>query len=87
MIIEDFRNGDPVPVYRRLRDSGRQMPDGLSYVASWVTTDLNRCYQVVECDDREPLDEWMSGWADLVQFEVVPVLGSSDAANLIAPRL
>ena len=42
MIIEDFHNCDPVPVYRRLRDKGRQMPDGLTYRGSWATTDLKR---------------------------------------------
>ena len=87
MIIEDFRDGDAVPVYRRFRDSGRLAPEGLSYVASWVTSDLKRCYQVMECDDRALLDEWMSRWADLVRFEVIPVITSAEAAAAIAPRL
>ena len=87
MILEDFRGGDAAPVYRRLRDSGRQVPEGLTYVASWVTTDLTSCYQVMECDDRALLDEWMSRWADLVRFEVVPVITSAEAAAAIAPRL
>lgn len=87
MIIEDFRDGDSVPVYRRFRDSGRQAPEGLTYVASWVTSDLGRCYQVMECDDRTLLDEWMSRWADLVHFEVIPVITSAEAAVAIAPRL
>ncbi len=29
MVIETFRKGDPVPVYRRFRDRGRLMPNGL----------------------------------------------------------
>ena len=87
MIIEDLRDGDAVPVYRRLRDSGRQAPEGLSYVASWVTQDLTCCFQVMECDDRALLDEWMSRWTDLVRFDVVPVITSSEAADTIAPRL
>ncbi len=87
MIIEDFRDGDAVPVYRRLRDSGRQAPDGLRYVASWVTRDLTRCYQVMECDDRALLEDWTSGWTDLVRFDVVPVITSSEAATALAPRL
>ena len=87
MVIEDFRNGDAVPVYRRLRDSGRLAPDGLTYVTSWVTPDLMRCYQVMECSDRELLDDWISRWADLVRFDVVPVITSAEAAALIAPRL
>ena len=80
MVIEDFRDGDAAPVYRQLRDSGRMMPEGLTYVSSWVTSDLKRCYQVMECEDRALLDEWMSSWEDLVRFEVVSVVTSADAA-------
>ena len=65
LVIERFRGGDPVPVYRRFRDSGRLMPDGLRYAGSWVTEDLAVCYQVMECDDRRQLDEWMDNWRDL----------------------
>jgi hypothetical protein len=85
VVIETFRNGDPVPVYRRFRDHGRLTPPGLEYVASWVTTDLRRCYQVMECDDRKLLDEWIARWADLAAFEVVPVVTSAEAAARV-PR-
>jgi hypothetical protein len=87
LVIERFRGGDPVPVYRRFRDHGRLAPDGLRYVASWVTADLLRCYQVMECEERELLAQWMARWEDLVEFEVVPVLTSADAAAALAPRL
>jgi hypothetical protein len=86
MIIEDFK-GDPVPVYRRFREEGRLMPDGLSYVASWVTADLQRCYQVMECADPALLQQWFDRWSDLVRYEVIPVVTSADAAAMIAPRL
>jgi hypothetical protein len=59
MIIEHFRDGDPVPVYRRFRDRGRLAPEHLQYVASWVTTDLKHCYQVMSCDDPAALEAWM----------------------------
>lgn len=87
MIIERFRDADPVPVYRRFRDEGRLAPDGLRYIDSWVTEDLERCYQLMECDDRRLLDEWMSRWRDLVDFEVIPVITSPAAAAAVAPRL
>ena len=79
MIIEHFRNGDARPVYERFRDRGRMMPDGLAYVSSWITDDLAHCYQVMECDDRRLLEEWMSHWDDLMEFEVVPVITSAEA--------
>jgi hypothetical protein len=87
MIIENFRNGDPKPVYRRFRERGRLAPDGLRYVSSWVTEDRRRCYQVMECDDRALLEQWMAQWSDLVEFEVIPVTTSDAAARAIAPEL
>ena len=85
LIIERFK--DPAAVYRRFRDKGRLAPDGLNYVASWVSADLTRCYQIMECDDRRFLDAWIANWNDLVDFEVVPVMTSAEAAAAIAPRL
>lgn len=80
MVIEHFRDGDPRPVYRRFREQGRLAPEGLAYVSSWVTTDLARCYQVMECDDRALLDAWIARWSDLVEFEVIEVITSQEAA-------
>ena len=87
MIVEHFRGGDPVPVYRRFRDRGRLAPEGLRYVASWVTQDLQRCYQVMECEDPGLLEEWMATWSDIVHFEVTPVITSAEASATVAPRL
>ncbi len=84
--VEHFK-GDPVPVYRRFRDQGRLAPDGLRYVNSWVTSDLQRCYQVMECDDPGLLRMWIDRWKDLVDFEIVPVVTSAEAAATITPRL
>ncbi len=79
MIIEHFRNGDAAPVYQRFRERGRMAPEGLQYIASWVTNDLQRCFQVMECDDEALLAEWMSRWDDLVELEVIPVITSAEA--------
>jgi len=87
VIVETFRDGDPLPVYRRFRDRGRLAPEGLRYVASWVSHDLTRCFQVMECEDRALLDEWMANWRDLVDFEVIPAMTSAEAAATVAPRL
>lgn len=87
MVIEHFRDGDPAPVYRRFRERGRLMPDGVRYVNSWVTADLARCYQVMECDDRALLDAWVASWKDLVEFEVIPVITSPQALAAVEPRL
>ena len=87
MVIEHYRNGDALPVYRRFRDQGRLAPDGLRYVNSWVTGDLRHCYQLMECDDPQLLTQWTERWKDLVDFEVHPVVTSAEAAASVAPRL
>ena len=83
VIVERFRLG-PRPVYARFRERGRLAPDGLRYVTSWVASDGDRCYQVMECEERVLLDEWMAAWEDLVDFEVIPVISSADAAAKFA---
>jgi hypothetical protein len=87
MIIERFRNRDPGPVYRRFRDQGRLAPDGLKYISSWVTQDMDRCYQLMECEDHPILEQWMARWGDLIEFEVIPVVTSAQAVERITPRL
>ncbi len=86
MVLEKFK-GDPVPVYRRFRDQGRLAPEGLRYVSSWVTQDLQRCFQIMECHDPNLLQEWIEHWKDLVDFEVVPIVTSAEAVAVIEPML
>jgi uncharacterized protein DUF3303 len=87
MAIEHFKGGDAVPVYRRFRDRGRLAPEGLGYLASWVDTKLERCYQLMETDDPRLLEEWIARWSDLIDIEVHPVISSAEAVERIAPRL
>ena len=86
MVVEHFRDGDPLPVYRRFRDRGRLAPDGLQYVSSWVDEKLATCFQLMETDDRDVLDQWMANWNDIVEFEVYAVMSSKDAAERVALR-
>ena len=85
MVVEHFKGGDAVPVYRWFRERGRMAPDGLEYVSSWVDDKLARCFQVMETNDRRLLDEWMANWSDLIDFEVHPIVTSQEAAEKIAP--
>ena len=86
LVIERYRNGDPAPVYARFHAQGRLAPDGLTYVSSWVTTDLAVCYQVMETADRALLDQWNARWSALVDFEVIAVVTSAEAAAAAAAR-
>jgi Protein of unknown function (DUF3303) len=87
MIVEHFKNQDAVPVYQRFRDKGRLAPEGLTYVSSWVDTSLQKCFQIMETDDRTLIDAWIANWADIVDFDVFPIMTSKEAAEKISPHL
>ena len=87
MVIENFRSGDAVAVYRRFRDRGRLAPVGLSYISSWVNEKLDRCYQLMQTENRALLDQWIFNWSDIVEFEVHPVISSEEAFEKIRLRL
>jgi hypothetical protein len=78
MVIERFKRGDPQPIGERFKRSGRMLPEGVNYLASWIDSASMRCFQVMEAPDRQLLDAWIARWDDLVDFEVVPVLTSAD---------
>ena len=83
MIIEHFRPGQAPAIYRRFRDRGRMAPEGLRYLASWVDLDFRRCFQVMEADREQDLKAWTANWEDLIDFEIVLVRTSADAAAAI----
>ncbi|TMR32393.1 DUF3303 domain-containing protein [Nonomuraea zeae] len=88
MVIERFRDDDMIPVYERLRDSGRMLPEGLTYLGSWVEPNFSRCFQLMECDDLRLLQQWTLGWRGCgVTFEIVPVVGGQETRDVVAPFL
>lgn len=87
MVIERFKNRDAAAVYRRYREHGRMMPDGLIYVDSWVESNYDRCFQLMACDDANLFHQWTAHWEDLVEFQIVPVVTSKEASEAIAARL
>ncbi|HJQ56941.1 MAG TPA: DUF3303 family protein [Vineibacter sp.] len=87
MVIETFRNQDGKAVYRRFRDKGRMVPPGLTFVSSWISADLGRCFQIMECDDVTLLQRWVTEWSDLIAFEIVPVVPGKDTAAALADQL
>ena len=86
MVIEHFRPGQAPEVYRRFRERGRMMPEGVRYVSSWIDLHFQRCFQVMEADDEALLREWMAHWEDLMDFELVPVQTSAEAVAIMASR-
>ena len=87
MVIEHFKGRDPAPIYARLQQQGRSMPEGLRYVDSWVEANFDRCFQLMECDDPRLFQEWIVHWRDLMEFEIMPVVPSQETAEGIARQL
>lgn len=84
MVVETFK--DEAEIYRRFREKGRMMPDGLKYVSSWIQMDFKKCYQLMETDDARLFDQWMANWRDIVEFEIFPVMTSVEAAKKSAEK-
>lgn len=87
MVVETFRNQDARAIYRRLREKGRLMPDGLKFVSSWVAADLGRCFQLMEADDITLLQRWIASWSDLMAFEIVPVVSGKETTEALSGDL
>lgn len=88
MVIESFRDQDMVPVYQRVRQAGRSLPEGLRYIDSWVEPNFARCFQLMETDDLTLLQRWILQWRGLgVAFEIVPVVPSKDTRAVVEPLL
>ena len=86
MVVEKFRNQDGKAVYRKLR-SGRGLPDGLTFVTSYVSADLGRCFQLMETDDVTLFQRWIADWQELVEFEIVPVVDGQTTRAALEPLL
>jgi hypothetical protein len=88
MVIERFRDNDMLPVYQRVREAGRMLPEGLRYVDSWIEPNFGRCFQLMECSDLRLLQTWVLQWRGLgVTFEIVPVVSSAETREVVAPHL
>ncbi|WP_374120282.1 MULTISPECIES: DUF3303 domain-containing protein [Mesorhizobium] len=86
-MIEDFRGRDRKEIYRRFRDRGRLMPDGLRLHHSWISADMGRCFILMEADDVTLLQRWVIEWSDLVDFEIVPVATNKDMVDGLSGHL
>jgi len=87
MVIEKYKTHGAIEIYRRAKNQGRMMPDGLEYISSWVDLNFTTCFQLMKTEDETLFDQWIAQWRDLVEFEIVPIQTSADAMQRIAPSL
>ncbi len=84
MVVERFKEGAAPAIYQRFREKGRMMPPGLEYVSSWIDLDFTVCYQLMRTEDRSLFDQWTAAWSDLMEFQIVSVRTSAEAAHTVA---
>jgi hypothetical protein len=88
MVIERFRDNDMVPIYQKVQDSGRSLPEGLEYLDSWVEPNFSRCFQLMRCDDVRLFQQWVLSWRGFgVDIEIIPVVSSKETSEVVAPYL
>ena len=87
MVIERFKEDAAPEIYRRFRQKGRMMPEGLEYVSSWVDLDFNVYWQLMRTENFALFDQWIDSWRDLIDFEIVPVRTSAEAVDLMTKKL
>ena len=85
MVVEHFK--DAPAIYRRLREKGRMMPEGLEYVSSWIDVDLKICWQLMQTKDESLFQRWIDNWKDLMDFEIVPVRTSAEMREMMKKGL
>ena len=83
MVIEHFERGKAKEIYHRFAERGRMMPEGLKYVDSWTSASLDRCWQLMECDDPSLFQKWVLQWEDLAEFEIIPVVSSNKTKQIV----
>jgi hypothetical protein len=86
MVMERFKEGATQEIYRRFREKGRMMPDGLEYISSWIDLDFKSCWQLMQTEDFALFDRWIANWRDLMEFEIVPVRTSVEAVELMKKK-
>ena len=87
MVIERFKEGTAPEIYRRFREKGRMTPQGLEYISSWIDLGLKTCWQLMQTEDFALFERWIENWKDLINFEIVPVRTSAEAAEVINGKL
>ena len=87
MVVEHFKEGKTKDIYRRLQEKGRTMPEGLKYIDSWISASLDRCFQLMECDNPALFQEWILKWDDLAEFEIIPIVPSNETKQIVNKQL
>ena len=67
----------------RFLETGAPPPEGVKLLHRWFTASHSQGFMLVETDDASHLFRWTSEWADLIDFQVEPVITDAEAAPIL----
>ena len=67
----------------RFLDTGAPPPEGTTLLGRWFTASHSKGFMLVETDDPTTLFRWTSEWADLMDFQIEPVVTEDEAAPIL----
>ncbi len=79
MVIERFYPEKIRALYQRFETEGRLLPAGVVYLNSWIDEKVASCFQLMQSESLEKLEEWIGHWKEYAEFEVIPVCTSAEA--------
>ncbi|MGA7105354.1 MAG: DUF3303 family protein [Candidatus Deferrimicrobiaceae bacterium] len=68
----------------RFKETGGLPPEGVRMVGRWHAASLNRGFVLAEASDLEAVARWCHRWADLISFEIGPVIDDEGIRKVLA---
>lgn len=83
--IWTFRPEHRTAIVARFLETGGKPPDGVRMLSRWHDLGGSRGFAVSETDDPTLIAKWCRDWADLLTFEIVPVIDDEQLASVLSP--
>lgn len=84
MISWKIAPGHHKPAAEGFLKSGAPMPDGLTMIGRWHAPGSASGWALVEAKNPNPLYEHIAQWANLLEFQVTPVVEDGEAAQALS---
>ena len=68
----------------RFMETGAPPPDGVTMLSRWHDVAGGRGFAIAEADDPVAIAKWTRQWADLLSFEIVPVINDEQIAAVLS---
>jgi hypothetical protein len=69
---------------KRFKETGAPPPSGVTMIGRWHCVQGHKGFTIAECSDPEAIAKWIQDWADLISFEVTPVLNDEQFTRVIS---